>query len=312
MSTPHTPHPSHVDVDTLADLEEGLLETEQATTIAEHLETCPQCRARRDAIDDVQLLLRDRGAGADAPAPEDVVRRLDDALAAAATPLPTASATVTPLHTASATVTPLTSPQARARQPWMTRVLQAAAVFVLVAAVGGLGYGGIKALSGGDSTGASTAADSGGGQARTQKREAAHPYVITSSGRNYTASSLRSAVPGLLSGKFDATARGTGGKATPSKTPTGPTAEHAPAAGSATDSERLRDKKALAACVANLAGEKKGVVTPLAVDIARFDGKPATIIVLPDTKDPSTVYAYAVAPDCATGTFFASAPYTLP
>jgi negative regulator of sigma E activity len=292
MSTPHT---SHIDVDTLADLGEGLLEADQVTSVAEHLDRCAECRARRDALDDVQLLLRDLGAGADAPAPDDVVRRLDDALAAAATPLPTASATVTPL-------TALTT---RVRQPWRTRVLQAAAVFVLVAAVGGLGYGGIRAVSGGNSTGTTGAADSGG-SAATEKHSAAHRYVVTSSGRNYTEESQRSAVPGLLSGKYDATAQGSGGVAVPSKTPTG---AQVPAAGSVADPQRLRDGKALAACVANLAD---GPVTPLAVDIARFDGKPATIIVLPDPKDPSIVYAYAVAPDCAEGTFLAALPVTLP
>jgi hypothetical protein len=295
MSTPHTPHPSHVDVDTLADLEEGLLEADQVSSVAEHLDGCAECRARRDALDDVQLLLRDGGAEVDAAAPDDVVRRLDDALAAAATPLPTASATVTPL-------TALTT---RARQPWRTSVLQAAAVFVLVAAVGGLGYGGIRAVSGGNSSGTNSAADSGGSGA-TEKRTAAHRYVVTSSGRNYTKESLRSAVPGLLSGKYDATAQGSGGVAVPSKTPTG---AQAPAAGSVADPQRLRDGKALAACVANLAD---GPVTPLAVDIARFNGKPATIIVLPDPKDPSLVYAYAVAPDCAAGTFLAVAPVALP
>jgi hypothetical protein len=292
MSTPHPPHPSHVDVDTLADLEEGLLEADQVSSVAEHLDGCAECRARRDALDDVQLLLRDRGAEVDAAAPEDVVRRLDDALAAAATPLPTASATVTPL-------TALTT---RARQPWRTRLLQAAAVFVLVAAVGGLGYGGIRAMSGGNSGGTNSAADSGG-SAGTEKRTTAHTYVVTSSGRNYTKESLRSAVPGLLSGKYDATAQDAPRAPVPSKT----TGAHAPAA--AADPQRLRDGKALAACVANLAD---GPVTPLAVDIARFDGKPATIIVLPDPKDPSIVYAYAVAPACAEGTFLAALPVALP
>ena len=296
MSTPHTPHPSHIDVDTLADLDEGLLEAEQVSSVAEHLAGCAECRARRDALDDVQLLLRDRGAEADGGAPDDVVRRLDDALAAAATPLPTASATVIPL-TASTT---------RARQPWRTRVLQAAAVFVLVAAVGGLGYGAIRASSGGNST---TSASDSGGAGTAAKRTEAHRSVVTSSGRNYTKESLRTAVPGLLSGKYDATAQDFGSAAVPSKTPTG---AKAPAAGSVTDPQRLRDGKALTACVNNLAGTDDGPVTPLAVDIARFDGKPATIIVLPDPKDPSVVFAYAVAPDCAEGTFLAALPVTLP
>jgi hypothetical protein len=297
MSTPHTPHPSHVDVDTLADLEEGLLEAEQVSSVAEHLDGCAECRARRDALDDVQLLLRDRGAEVDDATPEDVVRRLDDALAAAATPLPTASATVTPL-TASTT---------RARQPWRTRVLQAAAVFVLVAAVGGLGYGGIKAMSGGNSSGTTAGAADSGGSGATERRTPARRYVVTSSGRNYTEESLRSAVPGLLSGQYDATAQEPGRTAVPSKAPTG---GHAPAA--AADPQRLRDGKALTACVNNLAGTDDGPVTPLAVDIARFDGKPATIIVLPDPKDPSMVYVYAVAPDCAKGTFLAGVPVALP
>ena len=294
MSTPHTPHPSHIDVDTLADLDEGLLEAEQVSSVAEHLAGCAECRARRDALDDVQLLLRDRGAEADGGAPDDVVRRLDDALAAAATPLPTASATVIPL-TASTT---------RARQPWRTRVLQAAAVFVLVAAVGGLGYGAIRASSGGNST---TSASDSGGAGTAAKRTEAHRYVVTSSGRNYTKESLRAAVPGLLSGKYDATAQESAGAPLASKVPT----PQAPAAGSV-DPQRLRDGKALTACVNNLAAPEDGPVTPLAVDIARFDGKPATIIVLPDPKDPSVVFAYAVAPDCAEGTFLAALPVTLP
>jgi hypothetical protein len=294
MSTPHTPYPPHIDVDTLADLDEGLLEAEQVSSVAEHLAGCAECRARRAALDDVQLLLRDRGGEADGGVPDDVVRRLDDALAAAATPLPTASATVIPL----------TASTARPRQPWRTRVLQAAAVFVLVAAVGGLGYGAIRASSGGNST---TSASDSAGAGATAKRSEAHRYVVTSSGRNYTKESLRTAVPELLSGKYDATAQESGGAPLASKVPSA----HAPSAGSI-DPQRLRDGKALTACVNNLAGTDDGPVTPLAVDIARFDGKPATIIVLPDPKDPSVVFAYAVAPDCAEGTFLAALPVTLP
>jgi anti-sigma factor RsiW len=297
MSTPHTPHPSHVDVDTLADLEEGLLEADQVSSVAEHLAGCAECRARREALDDVQLLLRDRGAEVDAAAPEDVVRRLDDAFAAAAMPLPTASATVTPL-TASTT---------RARQPWRTRVLQAAAVFVLVAAVGALGYGGIRAVSGGNSSG-TTAADSGAGagQAPEPNRETARKYVIASSHRDYNPKSLRSAVPGLLSGTFGARTEVPKDTAVPEKSPTG----GGGAAGSAADPQRLRGGKALAACVANLTG---GPETPLAVDVgARFENKPATIIVLPDPDDASFVNAYAVAPDCPTGTWLDYEKVALP
>lgn len=294
MSTPQTPHTSHLDIDTLADLQEGLLESAQATAIAQHLDGCAQCRARRDALDDVQVLLRDHGAAADVAAPDDVVRRLDDALATAAAPLATASATVTPL-------TALTT---RAHQPWQTRVLQAAAVFVLVAAVGGLGYGGIRALSDGGQPGVHTAAS--GSKASTERDSATGKYIITNSGRDYTKDSLRTAVPGLLSGTRNYSAQGGTRTTAPNKATTeSPT----PLAGSSADPKRLRDGTALAECVANLAG---GPVTPLAVDLGRFEGKPATIIVLPDQDDPSYVNAYAVEPACPTGTFLAWQHVALP
>jgi hypothetical protein len=63
---------------------------------------------------------------------------------------------------------------------------------------------------------------------------------------------------------------------------------------------RLAGGAALAACVANLAG---GPVTPLAVDIATFEGKPATVIVLPTPKDPTMVDAFVVEPGCPRGTW---------
>jgi hypothetical protein len=62
--------------------------------------------------------------------------------------------------------------------------------------------------------------------------------------------------------------------------------------------------------VANITGG--GPVTPLAVDLGRFEGKPATIIVLPDPDDPAVVDVYAVAPDCPTGTFLTLERVALP
>jgi dihydroorotase-like cyclic amidohydrolase len=52
--------------------------------------------------------------------------------------------------------------------------------------------------------------------------------------------------------------------------------------------------------------------TPLAVDLGKFEGKPATIIVLPAPGEPSFVNVYAVAPGCPTGTFLAWAHVALP
>jgi hypothetical protein len=298
MTMPTTPQPSHLDIDTLADLQEGLLEPERVTTVTGHLDGCAECRALSEALDGVRAALRSGGPAADVAAPADVVRRLDDALAAAAAPLATAAATVTPL----------TSVTAWARQPWKTRVLQAAAVFVLVAAVGALGYAGVQGLSGRNA--GSDSAGSSGGKSLTEKGAAAGAsgkYSITSSGRDYTTSSLRSAVPGLLSAAAQDT--GTTGPDGPSPTSSTPAKAQAPLAASSADPNRLTDGTALAECVANLAG---GPVTPLAVDIGRFEGKPATIIVLPDPADASFVNAYAVAPGCPTGTFLAWQHVALP
>jgi hypothetical protein len=303
-----TPHQSHLDIDLLADLQEGLLEPEQVTTAAEHLNGCAECRAQSLALDDVRAALRAEGAHPDVTAPEDVVRRLDDALAAATT-VTAASATVA---TASATVTPLTALTTQVRQPWKTRVLQAAAVFVLIATVAALGYGGIRGLRGGAS-GAGTSA-SGPSNASREKSAAARRFAVMNSDRDYTASSLKTAVPGLLSEAAQDSAA-TGAEAPAPVSPAVPQTSPTPAAGSLADPKRLRNGTALAQCVANLApaidGLPKGPVTPLAVDIARFEGKPATIILLPD-PDPSFVNAFAVEPGCPTGTFLAYQHVALP
>ena len=286
-------------METLADHQEGLLDAEQATAVAAHLDGCAHCRATRDALDGVQVLLREHGAEGPLAAPDDVVRRLDDALAAAGPPVASASATIIPF-TASTT---------RGRSPWRTRALQAAAIFVLVAAVGGIGYGGIKALNGGQGS-TDTAASGSAGKPQTEKRLAPGTYRFTDSGRDYTEVSLRAAVPELLAGSLAPATRNDVSAGAGSPRATAPTAapDFAQPPASA-DPKRLLNGRALAACVANLMG---GPVTPLAVDLGRFEGKPATIIVLPDPGDPSFVNVYAVAPGCPTGTFLAWAHVALP
>ena len=296
MSTQQPPHAPHLDVETLADHQEGLLAAEQAAAVAAHLDDCVHCRATSDALDGVQVLLREHGAEGPLAAPDDVVRRLDDALAAAGPPVASASATIIPL-TASAT---------RGRSPWRSRALQAAAIFVLVAAVGGIGYGGIKALRGGQ--GSTDTAASGSAKAHTEKRLAPGTYRFTDSGRDYTEVSLRAAVPELLAGSLPQVAsKSAAGAGSPRAT--APTAAPDFSASASADPKRLLNGQALAACVANLVG---GPVTPLAVDLGKFEGKPATIIVLPAPGEPSFVNVYAVAPGCPTGTFLAWAHVVLP
>jgi hypothetical protein len=304
MSTPQPPHASptpHLDVETLADLQEGLLDADRLPAAAEHLDGCAECQATRDSLDGVRTLLGDLGAEGPLAAPEDVVRRLDEALAAA---LPAVAR-------ASATVVPLTTLPTRGRSPWRTRVLQAAAIFVLVAAVGGIGYGGIRALNNRDSATTDSAASAGAGTAE-KRAGTAGKYITTNSGRNYTQATLRAAVPALLAGSLPPVALGadSAGATPPPAAPTrSATASSSGPSAATVAPGRLLNGAALAACVANLTG---GPVTPLAVDLGRFEGKPATIIVLPDPDDPSFVDAYAVEPACATGTFLTYEKVALP
>jgi hypothetical protein len=296
MSTPRPPHTTptpHLDLDTLADLQEGLLEPERATDAAAHLQDCPDCRTTRAALDDVSAQLRDLGA-ADQAVPEDVVRRLDDALVAVGTPTPAATATITPLR----------RPE---RAPWRTRALQAAAVFVLIAAVGGIGYGAVRGLSNGDSASSTAASDSSGGAkaASPESQRGAAGYKIMASGRDYTGTSLRAAVPELLAGSLPLV----GASGPTSSDSSAPPSSSAAPGTAGTGNQRLRSGAALAACVANLAG---GPVTPLAVDVAKFKGQPATVIVLPTPDEPSFVDVFVVKPTCPTGTFLTLERVALP
>jgi hypothetical protein len=59
---------------------------------------------------------------------------------------------------------------------------------------------------------------------------------------------------------------------------------------------RLAGGPDLADCVTAL---NDGPVTPLAVDLASWQGSPAAIVVLPTPDDPSTVDAWVVDPSCS-------------
>lgn len=276
MTTRQPPSSSHLDPTTLADLDEQLLDLEGTARAWEHLATCPTCQAQRDALADVRGMLR--SAGEVTPVPDDVAQLLDDALLAAAG----GRSAQRPTGEAATTVTPMPS---RHRAPWNTRILQAAAVVVLLLALGGLGLSAVQnAMSGGSDTASSAGKAPDSGSPDGAGAAASGDYPVTQSGRDYTHESLLAAVPALIRGQV----------------------KSSPVPRSQTQSEQgvspLLRGQPLAACVANLAD---GPVTPLAVDAARYDGKPATIIVLPTAGSASTVDVFVVAPDCPKGTFIA-------
>jgi hypothetical protein len=268
---------SHLDPDQLADLDEGLLTGTDEGVTRGHLATCERCRTDLAALTGVRETLA--GASDVGPVPADVVARLDRGLAeVAAEPASTA---------VTRSITPLRAAQPAPRG---LRWLQAAAVVVLLLAGGALGVSALRNAGGGDRA---TSATSSAGAADAPKAAAGAAFPLTASGRHWTKTSVTAAVPQLLAGTVGPTLPNT-------------FSAQDEASGSATERQalagvpaaRLAGGPALADCVAELTG---GPVTPLAVDLATFDGKPAAVVLLPGIGGKGRVDVWVVPPDCATG-----------
>lgn len=297
----------HPDLDALADLH---ADAPEATDGARrHVAGCPRCTAELAALDRVPALLA--SAGGVGPMPVEVVTAVDAALAVeAGGPVVTgvtevADGTDRPPESsdlaAARTVTPL--PTGHDRSPVGMRLLQAAAVVVLLLA--GVGIG-VSALGGGSDGDSSTA---GGADSSTMADEAtgSGAYPLTASGRDWNADAVAQDAPKLLDGslsppvaadrlreRFSARSGDDAGADGGSEDPDAPPSAASSADGSAA---RLATGPALAECVAALAD---GPVTPLAVDIATWQQQPAAVIVLPQPDDPSAVEVWVVAPTCST------------
>lgn len=279
----------HVDPEVLADLQEGLLDPPAAAATEAHLLGCPACRSELAALDEV----RGRLAAADpvGPVPDDLVQRWDQALAAAATE-PGSTA-------ASRTVIPLRSPQRQA--PRAMRLLQVAAVIVLVFAGGGLAVSALDGLGGSSSqdSAGSTANDAAGAP------EADASFPVSASGRDWTAATLQDAAPALATGDLVPT---TASRLRAGDSGASPEASEGAARELAdAPAGRLSGGPPLASCAAQLAGTP---VTPVAVDLASYEGKPAAVLLLPTTDDPASLDLFVVEPACPPGSllFFARVP----
>jgi hypothetical protein len=259
----------HLDADALADLDEGLLDRDHVTSARAHVAGCPQCRAELAALTGVRERLA--AAAEVEPMPAEVVARLDRALAGvAAEPASTA---------VTRSVIPLREPQRSS--PRGLRWLQAAAVVVLILAGGAVA---VSALRGSDDNNdtASTAA----GAADKSGREAANgtTYPVTASGRHWTKTTVEAEVPRLLAGTLS---------------PTLPPSSFSTEADTGGGGGTAEAPRALAGVpAARLAG---GPATPLAVDLATFDGQPAAVVLLPGIGGPGRVDVWVVPPDCAQG-----------
>ena len=95
--SPDQPHPTgvHPDLDTLADLQEGLLPPTPAAAISDHLDRCASCQADFAALGEIPARLAATAEVGGMPAA--LASRLDEALAAQPR---TATVTITPLTSA--------------------------------------------------------------------------------------------------------------------------------------------------------------------------------------------------------------------
>lgn len=221
------------------------------------------CPECRDRLASV-VGVRTALAGAPAePLPASVGARLDAALKAA-----DRSAPVT-LHRE--------APAAAGRRwrPGGGVLAVGAAASIVLLLFGALAIGALKGGNGSSVTGA-------GRPGSNARSGGAAGGGVVASGRNYTAATLAAAVPGLVAGPGRA-AQG----AAPDAVPKAPAVAE------------LGRPGALAPCVTELAG--RSGVSPLAVDLARFAGKPAAVVVLPETGRPSTLDVWVVGPGCTRG-----------
>ncbi len=270
----------HLDADALADLQEGLLDAAGEAAARRHLEACPGCRGDLAAL--TALAGHLAAAGDVGPVPELVAARLDRALAAAATDpvAPTAARTVTPVLPAG-------------RGPVRgVRILQAAAAVVLVLGISAIG---ISALPRG---GTDATSSSAGGSAGDKAAPEAAGVPITESGRDWGPATVAAAAPRLAEGTLGTPVYRTDPQLAPGDTSGGAGGAAGTPAPAASGPAALADPASLADCVTNLTA---GTGQPLAVDLAKWRGQPAAVLVFPSPDDPAALDVFVVEPSCPPG-----------
>lgn len=316
----NTPHP---ELEALAELADPAILTTgpddpdaaQHAELLAHVADCTRCKADLSALRNVRQTLRSLPP---VSMPADVATRIEAAVLAAR--LNAEGSSESPeAHPAGLTLLPQSSERSGSRwtaSPLRTQFplgVAAAVVGVLVIGVGS--WLGIKALSssGSQNKTASAAASAAAGPALL-----ANVPTITS-GTAYTSSTIRSQIAGVVSQSVPGASDRYGGLTSPAVADRaaagGSEAASAPhaaapagsasagtssapattfagptnfAAGSAA-SGPLADPAALQRCIQILAGQPEQAVL---VDYATFDGKPATIIVLPDPANATQLIVY--------------------
>jgi hypothetical protein len=290
---------AHPDLDRLADFHAGLGAGPDAD-LAQHVQTCAACQQALSALDETQRDL----AALDAPGmPSDVSARIEAALAKEQS---TADSSA---DASASTVVPFEGGGRRWRG-WVPGAVAAGVIALLIAGVL------VNKLASNDKP-ASTASSTDSAAVAG----AAALGVVHATNTNYTAGTIDKQVGALLrlpptttatSGQAGSTASGTGGTAATAGSGSGgqlaaPHTESQKAAANAAVPSQLTvlqvSPSAMTQCVGALLGQPP-YVTPLAVDIARYNGKPEAVFVFPKANDPAHVRVYVVPPGgCDSGLF---------
>jgi hypothetical protein len=301
----------HADAATLAAFREELLSHRKAAQVSAHLATCPRCAALDAQLAEVTVLLTHAAAP---PMPDTVTARIEVALAAEA-----AARSPAPVTAPGGTAAPGTAGRdgtrgaagrdaargAGGRRPgwagrgWSSPGLRVATVAATVAVIAGGGYtvaqllSGSPAVHGASASGAAASASraklalprrSTGGIRSAPGNMASGamtgPVRVVSSGTNYQSAQLAAQASALL--------RALGPNSHSAAQP-GPTL--------ATPDGYLAQFPDLQACTAHIAGTQHARL----VDVARYRGHPAAIIILPAPPGGRSK-AVVVAPGCTATT----------
>jgi len=304
----------HADAETLAAFREELLPRRKAARVSAHLAVCSRCAELDAQLTEVSALLTTSTAP---PMPDALTARIEAAIAAEAA----ARAATTADHavaTADGTVAVGaagggTGPHDRAARPARPSrapsgpgrarlALRVAAVTAAVVVVAGGGYGVARLLTANPESATSAGAGNeaapaaGGHGAASEKTpgglgapsaaRSAPTARIVSSGTNYQPGQLKTQVSAVL------TQHRAGASA---------------AAGFSQANQPTASAPPVPACVPHVTGGKR----PLLVDLAKYRGRPATVIVIPGATS-GTLRALVVAGRCPAATGRVLATTTFP
>jgi hypothetical protein len=281
-----------VDLDRLADYIGGALDgTPEADSVARLIAEDARWASAASTLERADSLVRadlHALAALPEPMPAEVSARIDGALQSAPPALSPVAGSQADARTAGL----------RDRRRRMRRWTAAAAV---AAGVVALGFGVVTALP--DAGSNNNAPTSGQGLSRQGESNAQAgalpPGLGAASGARVVASG-NDYRRGGLSALADAPVPGAAPRGSDMRSVNEANQNRLPDAGAVPDAlSRLRDPVALKACVDAVQGEYGGKVT--LIDFARFEGRPAVVILLAGAKGRGGQWAVVVGPDCGLG-----------